>query len=200
MSGEQHSTAGRPRDPAVDDSILAATADLLAAEGPASMTVDAVAKLAGCSKTAIYRRWPGKTELIVAAVQKLYSAPQDPDGSSLRDDLLACVRHYSGRNDRTALVLANVLLESKNDPALRAAAYESVGRPPVDLLRRVLRGWVDRGAIPQDAPVDLVVSMVPAIAFQRLVTQGRNLTDAEVVELVDRVLLPALTAPSITTG
>jgi AcrR family transcriptional regulator len=188
------SAAGRPRDPEVGEAILRATADLLALHGPHAMTLDAVAREAGCGKAAIYRRWAGKTELVVAAVQRLYRAPDDPDTGRLRDDLLVCARHYSGRDDRAARVLAGVLLESQNDPALRDAAYESVGRPPVEVLRRVLARGVERGDIPSGAPVDLITAIVPAVAFQRLVSDGRNLTESEVVELVDRVVLPALVA------
>lgn len=160
------------------------------------MTLDAVARAAGCGKAAIYRRWAGKTELVVATVQHLYRAPEVPDSGSLRDDLLACARHYSGRDERAARVLAGVLLASQDDPALRAAAYESVGRPPVDVLRRVLARGVERGDIPPGAPLDLITAIIPAIAFQRLVSDGRNLSEPEVVELVDRVVLPALAPTS----
>jgi AcrR family transcriptional regulator len=189
-------TVGRPRDPDMDTAILDAAAELLAVEGPTAMTLDAVARAAGCGKAAIYRRWAGKTELIVAAVQRMYRAPDVPDTGSLRDDLLVAVRHYSGRDDRAARVLANVLTETRNDPVLRDAAYASVGKPPVDVLDGVLARGVARGLIAPDAPLELVATIVPAVAFQRLVSQARNLTDAEVVELVDRVLLPALAQPA----
>ncbi|WEG08911.1 TetR-like C-terminal domain-containing protein [Microbacterium horticulturae] len=188
------SPVGRPRDPDVDASILDATADLLAEKGPTAMTVDAVAAAAGCGKAAIYRRWAGKTELVVAAVRRLYLAPEVPDTGTLRGDLLVAIGHYSGRDDRDARVLANVLAEAQNASALRAAAYESVGRPPVDVLYRVMARAIERGELADDAPVDLVATIVPAVAFQTLTSQRRTLTEAEVVELVDRVVIPALTS------
>jgi AcrR family transcriptional regulator len=185
---------GRPRDPEVDAAILDATAELLADGGPTAMTLDAVAHAAGCGKSAIYRRWAGKTELIVAAVNRLYRAPSVPDTGTLREDLLVAAGHYSGRSDREARVLAHVLVESKDDPALRAAAYDSVGRPPVDVLRAVAARAQERGEVPPDAPVELILSIVPAIAFQTLTAEGRTLTEPEIVELVDRVLIPSLTS------
>ena len=191
-------TAGRPRDPEVDEAILRATADLLAADGPTAMTLDAVARAAGCSKAAIYRRWAGKTELIVAAVQRLYQAPDVPDTGSLRDDLLVCARHYSGRDDRSARVLANVLLESKNDEALRDAAYQSVGRPPVEVLSSVLARAAARGDIRPDAPLKLIAEILPAMAFRSLVSQGRTLVESEVLEIIDGVMLPSLTQGQAT--
>jgi AcrR family transcriptional regulator len=184
--------AGRPRDPEVDAAILEATADLLADEGPTAMTLDGVARAAGCGKSAIYRRWAGKTELIVAAVTRLYRAPDVPDTGDLREDLLVAVRHYSGRSDREARMLANVLAASRTDPTLRAAAYEAVGRPPVEVLGAVLARARRRGDIPADAPVDLILTIVPAVAFQALDVEGRTLTEPEIVRLVDRILIPSL--------
>lgn len=185
---------GRPRDPDVDAAILEATADLLAEKGPAGTTVDAVARAAGCGKAAIYRRWAGKTELIIAAVRQLYLAPEVPDTGTLRGDLLVAVGHYSGKDDRAANVLANVLVEAKDDSALRAAARDAVGRPPVEVLRRVLARAIEQGDIPRDAPVELIATIVPAVAFQTLTARRRVLTSPEVAELIDRVLLPSLTA------
>jgi AcrR family transcriptional regulator len=59
---------GRPRDPAIDDRLLAAVRDVLAEVGYARLTVDAVAARAGVGKAAIYRRHASRTELILAAL------------------------------------------------------------------------------------------------------------------------------------
>lgn len=55
---------GRPRDRRIDESILRATAELLASTGYSRLTMAAVAKRAGTSKTALYRRWSSKAELV----------------------------------------------------------------------------------------------------------------------------------------
>lgn len=56
--------AGRPRDPRIDAAILAAAADLLVEIGYANLTMAAVAERAGTTKTALYRRWSSKAELV----------------------------------------------------------------------------------------------------------------------------------------
>jgi AcrR family transcriptional regulator len=58
---------GRPRDSRIDEAVLMATRDLLAEEGFAATTVQAVARRAGVGASAIYRRWPSRLELIVTA-------------------------------------------------------------------------------------------------------------------------------------
>src|ERR1700753_3460011 len=57
-------SAGRPRDPRIDAAILAATADLLVQIGYSSLTMAAIAERAGTTKTALYRRWSSKAELV----------------------------------------------------------------------------------------------------------------------------------------
>jgi AcrR family transcriptional regulator len=56
--------AGRPRDPRIDAAILRATADLLVEIGYSNLTMAAVADRAGTTKTALYRRWSSKAELV----------------------------------------------------------------------------------------------------------------------------------------
>ena len=56
--------AGRPRDPRIDAAILTATADLLVQIGYSNLTLAAVAERAGTTKTALYRRWSSKAELV----------------------------------------------------------------------------------------------------------------------------------------
>src|ERR1044072_6649673 len=59
--------AGRPREPRIDAAILRAAADLLVEIGYSNLTMAAVAERAGTTKTALYRRWSSKAELVPEA-------------------------------------------------------------------------------------------------------------------------------------
>ena len=59
---------GRPYDRSRDDEILALTLDALADSHDEHVTLDAVARRAGRAKTTLYRRWPTKVDLVLAAV------------------------------------------------------------------------------------------------------------------------------------
>ena len=74
---ETQRSAGRPRDAKVDAALLTSTQDLLLEEGFDRVSVDSVAARAGVGKAAIYRRWSGKTALVVAAVAELNRVPND---------------------------------------------------------------------------------------------------------------------------
>ena len=56
--------AGRPRDPRIDSAILAATTELLVDIGYSNLSLAAVAERAGTTKSALYRRWSSKAELV----------------------------------------------------------------------------------------------------------------------------------------
>ena len=79
-------SAGRPRDPRIDAAILRATADLLVQIGYSNLTMAAVAKRAGTTKTALYRRWSSKAELVhEAAFPASPTALETPEGSIAAD-------------------------------------------------------------------------------------------------------------------
>jgi AcrR family transcriptional regulator len=78
--------AGRPRDPRIDVAILGATADLLGEIGYANLTMAAVAERAGTTKTALYRRWSSKAELVhEAAFPVAPTAFANPEGDIVAD-------------------------------------------------------------------------------------------------------------------
>jgi AcrR family transcriptional regulator len=186
---------GRPVNAAIDEQLLRATQDLLVEEGFDRLTMDAVARRCGASKATIYRRWPSKTALVVAAAAALFTAPEVPDTGDLREDLLACGRAYVHREGRTAQVLAAVLTASQYDPALRDASRDALGAPYSGLFERVLSRAVDRGWATGTADIEILAEVFPAIAYQRVAARGLLVVEEDVVRVVDGVLLPALTAP-----
>ena len=69
--------------------LLAVTLELLQEHGYDRLTLDAVATTARASKATIYRRWPTKAELVLAAfVEGTRQVAVDPDTGTLRGDLL----------------------------------------------------------------------------------------------------------------
>ena len=86
-------TPGRPRSSEADRAILQTALRLLVEQGYDAMSIEGVASAAGVGKTTIYRRYPSKRELIVAAVSSLadtFSVPTE--SGDLRADLLVFLR------------------------------------------------------------------------------------------------------------
>src|SRR5260370_24574765 len=113
---------GRPRDPAVDEAILAAAIDLLAEAGYARLTMDQVAARARVGKASVYLRWPNKVALVAEAIQHRSGVvPDVPDTGSLREDMLAFLRALLRAKPAAARALAAVTGEIASNPELRKA-------------------------------------------------------------------------------
>lgn len=161
---------GRPRDPAADDRIRQAAAQLLLEHGVDGTTVDAVAERAGVGKATVYRRWASKDDLALAAIETLLLREvQVPDTGSLRGDLTQVYRDLltlaSGAEGHAFFRLAAA--EAVRDPRIAALYRESLGRrlelcaPIFD--RAVERGELDAGADRQlmfDWPAGVIVLRV----------------------------------------
>jgi AcrR family transcriptional regulator len=180
---------GRPRDKRIDAAVLRATVDLLGEAGYAGLSVDAIARQAGTSKPAIYRRWPSKAHLVHEAVFPIDSGTELPKTGSVAGDVHAIVR-------RTVAVLTT--------PAARAAIPGLVGEMAADLtlhaallerfdhvLSRGLTDWlgaaVARSEVRPEVTAADVVDAIAGIAFLALITHGDTLDDAWVDRTADLI-------------
>ncbi len=66
---------GAQRNPDSERAILDAARDLLAEEGLAGFSIEAVARRARAGKPTIYRWWPDKTRLLLAVYAGLKDSP-----------------------------------------------------------------------------------------------------------------------------
>src|SRR5690606_6245042 len=68
VAEEPRSGVGRPRSSQVDAAIIAAALELFAESGYEALTIEAVAEAAGVAKSTAYRRYAGKAQLVLAAI------------------------------------------------------------------------------------------------------------------------------------
>ncbi|MGE2712853.1 TetR/AcrR family transcriptional regulator C-terminal ligand-binding domain-containing protein [Mycolicibacterium litorale] len=170
--------AGRPRDPRIDAAILRAAADLLAEVGYSNLTMAAVAERAGTTKTALYRRWSSKAELVhEAAFPAAPTALTTPAG-----DIAADVRAMIGaaRDTFTTPVvraaLPGLIADVAADPALNARVMERF----VDLfgaVRTRLADAVARGEVHADVDPDRLIEVIGGATMLGLLLRGRSLDD-----------------------
>ena len=85
--------AERPATPRPTSKITRAAAELILLRGFDKTTVDEVAARAGVGKATVYRRWPSKEDLAVAAMESLYTDEfPEADTGSIVTDLRASYR------------------------------------------------------------------------------------------------------------
>lgn len=150
---------GRPRDDAIDDAVLTATLDQLAVHGYEGLSLAGVAKAAGTTRQAIYRRWRGKAELAVAAVAALPEAADLAPSGEHRADLRAELEAFRRGVLRPGGVsMVGTMLQDAVDPELRDAYREHLVAPRRRRLAAIVAAAVADGALPAATDVELVVA------------------------------------------
>jgi AcrR family transcriptional regulator len=185
----------RRRGAVLEEAILRAAADELTESGYAGLTMDRVARRAGTNKNAIYRRWPNRAALGVAAYQLLVeTALGPPDTGELRADVLAVLRQLNADlATPRANVAAGLMASAAEDPELLAQLREMVGDGASAMWLTMLRRAVDRGEAPPECLHPRVATVALTLLRNEFMTRGMTPVDDEViVEIVDRVYLPLL--------
>jgi len=152
--------SGRPRDTAIDTAVLAATRRQLAESGLSALSMSAVAQEAGTTRPAIYRRWPTKLELAIAAVANLAEVAPPRSTDDPLADLIAELTHFRHCiTDAGALALAGVMLQDGADPELQRRYRDHLVKPRRARLRACLNRGLSAGLLAPDADLAVAVSL-----------------------------------------
>jgi AcrR family transcriptional regulator len=185
---------GRPRSEQAEQAIIEATLDLFAEQGFEGVCVEAVAARAGVGKATIYRRWPNKEELLLAAFGSLKSPYPEPAGVSVRDDLVAMLKVMcSDKADpRKARRYALLLGEGEKYPRLMARYKETVVEPRRDVMRAVIRRGIETGELRPDIDVEVALLALTGVVLAKEKSAAGDpdaLNDEFAARVVDGVLL-----------
>ncbi len=182
---------GRPRSESAETAILEAAIDLLDENGYLGLTVEAVAQRAGVAKTTIYRRWPGKDELVWDAIQRLKGPTADVlPGISVRDDLLHVLLQVreNWANGRHGRVMRRLAADGSERPEHYREFRDRIVRPRQRVVLDVLRRGVDEGLIRPDVDLQLVLDLLIAPIVAAMMTHRPTPTPEQVEFTLDTVL------------
>lgn len=153
------------RSERVVERVLAATVAELAASGYRGFRMDAVSAAAGVNKTTIYRRWPGKKQLLAAAVDAMRGSVHDvplPDTGSLERDLVEAFGRRVRFRDRVEGRAWARLLAEKHDPEVGAVIGDAVEERSASWYAMVTRA-IARGELPDGTDPRLLLGMLGAV-------------------------------------
>lgn len=185
--------AGRPRGQPVIDAVLLHTLDELASAGLEGLSVERIAKASGVNKTSIYRRYPTRDALVIAALERVHDdlSADVADTGSLRGDL----RALAGR--------VGAFLESERGRALARAIFAAPASADVGLAARAQ--LAAQAAVPVQAliaralgrgewregvdPGVLLAALVGGL-LHRVLLEQQPIDDAFLSALVDVIVGP----------
>lgn len=186
---------GRPRDADREQAICDSAVALLAEVGYERMTVDAVAAHAHASKATIYRRWPGKPQLVVDAMRRRGGSGAPVDTGTLRGDLLELMRQAAIAGSEDVDLLSGLISAMRADEELAEQVRTSVIEGKRCSTRDIVQRAIDRGELRPDVDPDLVHEVAPALVFFRVLVCGEPADEAFCAHVVDDVVLPLLHRP-----
>lgn len=183
----------RRRGAELESALLDAAWQELERVGYSALTYEGVAARAETSKPVLYRRWPTKVDLVLAAMQHsgLFERRPLPDTGTLRGDVLAALRDFNVARSGFITVI-NVYMASINaDTGLTPAELRTRLLGDGAAIGRVLlERAAARGEIPtRDWPEGLAT--LPADLMRHdLVMTLKRVPDTRLLEIVDDIWLP----------
>jgi AcrR family transcriptional regulator len=181
--------AGRPRDLDIDAALLKATIAVLKESGYGGLTLDKVAREAGTTKPSIYRRWPTRQRLVLAALGGRLGVARAPDTGCTLCDLDECLKVFVAAFRRMPPgVIGPLFADCAGDRELRAAFMTTLFDPPRAAVRETLERALARGDLRDDVDLELILDMIGSLVHYRTLFGHAPTSDAEIERAVEALL------------
>jgi AcrR family transcriptional regulator len=146
------------------------------------LSIEAVARRAGVAKTAVYRRWSSKLDMVLELVSE--NAAQRlplPDSGSLSGDLLTLLQAVArGLQHRLAAqIIPDLLAEAARTPAVAQTLKSAIGGGLRDVVKLITDRGVQRGELAHAPDPALAVDLAVGPIYWRLAVARETLTRAE---------------------
>ncbi len=172
--------------------ILRATFQQLGERGFSALSVEDVARTAGINKTTVYRRWPTKADLVVAAILAARDEmPPFEETGDLRGDLVRLIRMKMARvATPRGKKIARALIGFDDDPELARVA-RAFREHRYSLPSSIIHRAVERGELRADTDPELLSELIHAAVFHRAIVLNDPIDVAYIERVVDQVLAGA---------
>jgi AcrR family transcriptional regulator len=192
MTEQAQRTRQRRRGEELEAALLEAAWDELVEVGFARLTMESVAARARTGVAVLYRRWPNKDDLVVAAIRHYVTThPVDvPDTGSLRGDMIALLTSSSTRVSFVTIVgaaFSGLLASSGLTPAqVREKVLADIPLQSGQVFARAHeRGEIDLDRIPA-----AVLTMPFDLMRQEMLMTYKPIPDERVLAIVDDLFMP----------
>ncbi|MFF5173175.1 TetR/AcrR family transcriptional regulator [Micromonospora sp. NPDC000089] len=162
----------------------------LAAVGYGRLSIEAVARRAGVSKTAVYRRWSSKLDLVVETVLAVAGNKLPAlDTGSLRGDiaLLFQVVAAALSHPLASQIIPDLLAEAARNASIDEALRQVLRIKQQEICGRLIGRAVERGELPVGTDPDAAVDLIVGPLYWRLAIARAPLTPVYLDLLVESV-------------
>ncbi len=181
------------------DSIIEAVLSELAAVGYGQLSMDGVARRAKAGKSALYRRWPSKQEMILDAVSTISIPAVDVNESQDLRAVVAlmvdAVEEWLTRGDNRR-ILADLVAEALRNPELGEALTTRIGMMRRGYWSAVLEARISTGEVNAKADIEYALDLLGAPLFWRICGLRRE-SDQALRDNVIRSILDTLATPAV---
>lgn len=178
-------------------SVLLATGDLIERLSYPSVTIDAIARASGVSKSTIYRYWPSRQALILEAyTYKTNELTSVPDTGNAIEDLrtylrkLAYCLNFAGAASTVSGLIVDAINDDEFAPLYRATLLEERRKSFSVILLKGQR----RGQIRKDVDLGTAIDAIYGAVHHRLLVSGQGIDEPFIAALTDIALRGISTA------
>lgn len=164
------------------------------------LTIEAIAKDAGVSKSTIYRWWGNKVAVVIDAFVTEYitHTPVRDDApleDALREHVAAVVHQYAGLDGR---LVAQLIAEAQYDPAAMQEFHNRFWGGRRSAVEALIQRGVEEGVLRSDVEPGMIANLVYAPIYLRLLLGGGALDDAFAADVVELALHGVRSAALVT--
>ena len=194
---QAHRTRQRRRGEELEADLLEAAWQELVEVGFAKLTMESVAARAKTGVAVLYRRWPNKDEVVLAALRHFGTTHpvEVADTGSLRGDMIALLESFGGNRVNFAAIVGAVfsgLLASSGLTPAEAREKVLSDRPAQSA--QIFARAHERGEIDLDRVPPAVLTMPVDLMRHDMLMTYRPIPPERILTIVDDLFLPLVTA------
>ncbi|WP_229831002.1 TetR/AcrR family transcriptional regulator [Actinoplanes ianthinogenes] len=163
----------------------------LAEVGYGRLSIEAVARRAGVGKTAIYRRWSNKLEMVLEIITEVAGrkVPLPDTGSFSGDlDLLMMIVSKALQHRVASQIIPDLMAEAARNPQIAETLQRVLRTHQQSVGEKLVGQAIARGELPEDTDPEVAVDLILGPLYWRLAVSRQPMSDDYLEKLAASVL------------
>jgi AcrR family transcriptional regulator len=182
---------GRPRDASYEATILKEALHEISVHGIRRFSVQRVADRAEVAKATVRLRWPGREELIMAALTSTKLRISKPDTGTLRGDLTQIVREWAAvyNAEEMMRLYGHVQAEQNGNPEFFEWFQQAVAGPANQIVIDAIAAAQQSGEARSDIDADVIARCLVGSLYLEGIARHSEITAQFQGQLVELILV-----------